>query len=750
MTQPPIQRRLAAILAADVVGYSRLMGEDEVGTLAAIKAHRAELIDPKIAEHGGRIVKEMGDGLLVEFPSVVESVQCAVEVQRGMAERNAEVADDRRIDLRIGINLGDVIVEGDDIFGDGVNVAARLEGLAEPGGICIRRTVRNQVRDKLPLVFEDMGEVEVKNIARPIRAFRVVLDVVVPRERATRPTKRPSKTWRWPAAAAGAVVLATLVTAVVWLRPWMPEQKPASVEGMALPLPDKPSIAVLPFLNMSDDPNQEYFADGMTEDLITDLSKRSGLFVIARNSVFAYKGKAVDVVKVGRELGVRFVLEGSVRRVGDRVRITAQLIDASNGNHLWAERYDGRLDDIFALQDSVLKKIIDELAVKLSPADEDLQAQQETESALAHDAFLQGWAHYLRATPEDYVIAVPFFEEAIRRDPDYGRAYAALASIYGDAREKGWQTHLGLTPDDTLEKALEYLDKTKEHPTPLGHQVASVFLSFAGQHDDAIAEAETAVALNPNNPAGYFAMAKALTYAGRPGEAIEMIRKAMRLNPHYPPDYLFHLGMSWFVMGRFDEAVKPLEQARKRVPDHRGTLTFLVATYGFQGRAEEAESAVEQLKQLAINAFMDWRLSTTVLEANIWPFKDPANLERLREGLRLGGMPEFQDEWGLRREDKLTGAEIRELAFGRTLQGRHPVSGLEFTITRTADGRFTAEGLWSDTGVSRVVGDRLCNEWTKYGPSCAVIYRNPGGTREARNEYLLVQRSGAFPFLSTD
>ena len=741
------ERRLAAILCADVVGYSRLMGEDEAGTLAALKTHRKEIVDPRIAAHGGRLVKLMGDGMLVEFASVVEATECAIEIQRAMAQRNAAVSKDRRLEFRIGVNLGDIIVDGDDIYGDGVNVAARLEALAEPGGICISRAARDQVRDKLDVVLDDMGEIEVKNIARPVRTFRVVLDAEAPGER-DGPARKPPTRWRWPAAAA--VALAALVVAVLWLRPWMPEPGPASVEGTPLPLPDRPSIAVLPFLNLSDDPNQEYFADGMTEDLITDLSKRSGLFVIARNSVFAYKGRNVDVMQVGRELGVRYVLEGSVRRVGNRVRINAQLIDARNNSHLWADRYDGDLDDIFALQDEVSKRIIDELAVQLSPGEEALPTRKETKNAQAHDAFLRGWAHYLRATPEHYVLAVPFFEEAVRLDPDYGRAYAALASIYGNAREKGWQTRLGLTPDDTLEKALEYLERAKAHPTPLGHQVASGFLSYAGRHDEAIAEAESAIALNANNPAGYFAKAKALTYAGRPAEAAEAIGKAMRLNPHYPPDYLFHLGMSRFGMERFDKAAEPLEEARKRVPDHRGTLTFLVATYGYLGRAEEAATALEKLKQIAVNAVVDWRSSATVLQANIWPFAEPADLERLRRGLRLGGMPEFRDEWGLRRDDKLTGDEIRKLAFGHTLQGRHPVSSLKFTITRTADGQFTSEGLWLDTGVSRIVGYRLCNEWTKYGPSCAVIYRNPGGTPEKHNDYLLVQRSGAFPFSVTE
>ncbi|TDI94138.1 MAG: tetratricopeptide repeat protein, partial [Chloroflexi bacterium] len=322
--------------------------------------------------------------------------------------------------------------------------------------------------------------------------------------------------------------------------------------------------------------------------------------------------------------------------------------------------------------------------------------------------------------------------------------------VYQNARVKGWQNDLGLTPDDTLEKVLRYIEKIKQHPTPLGHQVVSSFLTLAGKHEQAIAEARSAIALNSNNPAGYFATAQALTYARRPSEAGEMIAKAMRLDPHYPPDYLFQLGMVQFSLERFEQAAESLEAARERVPAHRGTLTFLVATYGLLGRTEEARTTLDQLKRLASNAFMDWRLSITVLEANALPFKDTADLERLQTGLRKGGMPEFKDEWGLAREHKLSGAEIRKLAFGHTLKGRHPVSGLEFTVKRTADGQFTSTGLWSDTGVSRIVDDRLCNEWSKYRPSCAVVYRNPDGTRDEHNQYLLVQRSGAFPFSAVD
>jgi TolB-like protein/class 3 adenylate cyclase len=348
-----MERRLVAILAADVVGYSGLMERDEAGTLAALKSLREDLFDPKIAAHHGRIVKLMGDGTLVDFSSVVDAVVCAVDIQRAMAARNAEAPAEERIDLRIGVNLGDVIIEGDDIYGDGVNIAARLESLAEPGGVCVSRTVFNHVRHKADIGFENLGEHQVKNISEPVVVYRALVDAEGGEEPRAAPKRQVG--WRKSVFAGAAAALVVIAGLLIWQRPWAPGVEPASLARMAHPLPDKPSIAVLPFTNMSDDPNQEYFTDGMTEDLITDLAKISGLFVIARNSVFTYKGKAVEVRQVAEDLGVRYVLEGSVRRAGEQVRINTQLIDATTGGHLWADRYDGSLGDIFALQDKVTR-----------------------------------------------------------------------------------------------------------------------------------------------------------------------------------------------------------------------------------------------------------------------------------------------------------------------------------------------------------------------------------------------------------
>jgi TolB-like protein/Flp pilus assembly protein TadD len=406
---------------------------------------------------------------------------------------------------------------------------------------------------------------------------------------------------------------------------------------MAHPLPDKPSIAVLPFTNMSDDPGQEYFADGMTEDLITDLSKVSGLFVIARNSVFTYKGKAIEVRQVAEDLGVRYVLEGSVRRAGEQVRINAQLIDATTGGHLWAERYDGSLADIFGLQDKVARKIVAVLAVQLMAGEEQRVASKETVNPEAYDAFLQGWQHYLRQNPENFRKAISYFEKAVELDPQYARAYAALAATYMHVWKRFWHAKVGLRDlHDPRFLAEEFLEKAHLNPTPLAHQVAAGMLSQQGQHEEAIAEAERAISLDPNDADGYIALAGALSLAGRPDEAHQLVQQAMRLNPHYPPSYLYELGLTEFSMERFEKAVEALERASALNPDDRWSLRLLLATYGLLGRKEEAAGLLETLGK-------SWRGfdPLTVRSVAFWyPFKEPADAERLAEGLRQAGVPD--------------------------------------------------------------------------------------------------------------
>jgi len=428
------ERRLAAILAADMVGYSRLMEADEIGTIARQKAHRKELIDPKLGEHNGRIVKTMGDGLLVEFASVIDAVQSAVTIQRAMEEREADVPEDRRIRYRVGINIGDIVIDGDDILGSGVNVAARLEGLAEPGGICIPRKVFHEVRNKLDVGYEFIGEQKVKNIETPVPVYRVLLapsavgSVIGER-------RRSRHRWRLGAVAAGGLALAVVVVAAVWWRPWAPNVEPARLERMAFPLPEKPSIAVLPFENMSGDPEQDYFAEGLTRDLITDLSKVSGLFVIARNSTANYTDSSVNIGQVAEELGVRYILEGSVRHEGDEVRINTQLIDALTGSHQWAERYDGNLGDIFSLQDEIAIKVVSALAVKLKPGESNRLDEKYDLRPETYDLFLNAETLLSTyATDIGHLLkSRELFERVIEQADNFPGGYAGLSQTYSIA-----------------------------------------------------------------------------------------------------------------------------------------------------------------------------------------------------------------------------------------------------------------------------------------------------------------------------
>ncbi len=630
-----MERRLAVILAADVVGYSRLMEADEEATVSTLGTYR-EIIERLVASHHGRVFGGAGDSVIAEFASPVEAVRCAVDIQRELETHNVDLPEDRRMRLRIGVNLGDVIVEGDNLLGDGVNIAARLETLAEPGGISLARSVFDQVKKQLDLGYEYLGEHAVKNIAEPIQVYRVLTEPEAA-GKIIGETKRATQSWKRMALAAAVVVLIAVAGVSLWLRPWQETVEPASVERMAHPLPDKPSIAVLPFTNMSDDPTQEYFADGMTEDLITDLSKVSGLFVIARNSVFTYKGKAVKVRQVAEELGVRYVLEGSVRRAGDTVRINAQLIDATTGGHLWAERYDGSLADIFGLQDKVARKIVAVLAVQLTAGEQERVVRKETEVPEAYDALLQGWQHYLRQNPENFRKAISYFEKAVELDPEYARAYAALAATYWQSWKRFWSERVGLQRwHDARVEAEKFLNKAKQNPTPLAHQVAADMLSQAQRHEEAIAEAERAVALDPNDADSYMALAGALSLAGRPDEARQLVERAMRLNPHYPPSYLYQLGVAQFGTERFEKAAASLERATALNPDDRWSFRLLLATYGFLDRREEAAGVLEMVDK---NWFgLD---PLTVRTAAFWhPFKEPADAERLAEGLRRAGVPD--------------------------------------------------------------------------------------------------------------
>ena len=473
-----------------------------------------------------------------------------------------------------------------------------------------------------------------------MRAYRVLSYPGAAAHRVIRAKKAMGRKIRKVALALTAVLVIAVGTVVIWdlyLRPSTPPIEAASAERMAFPLPDKPSIAVLPFVNMSEDPNQEYFSDGITEDLITDLSKISGLFVIARNSVFTYKSKPVLIHQVAEELGVRYVLEGSVRRAGDQVRINAQLIDATTGGHLWAERYDGKMENVFALQDRITQKIVSALEVKLTAGEEKQVARKETNSTEAYEAFLQGWAHYWQDTREDIVQAIPYLEQAVKLDPNYSRAYAALAASYWRCASLNWSSSLGLTSLETFEKARQYLQEAMKEPTPLAHLVTSSMRSSAGRYQESIVEATRAIVLDANDPAGYVAMAKALIYAGSPAEGADAIQKAMRLNPHYPPMYLRALGFAQFGMEQFEEAAASYEEAIKRDPNEDWQYFEIAGTYGQLGREEEARSALKTFNELRAKAGMSDPV--TLQSIVVWGFKEQKDIERWREGLRRAGVP---------------------------------------------------------------------------------------------------------------
>ena len=536
-----MERKLAAIFSTDVKGYSRLMGEDEVETIRTITTYR-EVIATLIQQHRGRVVDSPGDNLLAEFASVIEAVQCAVAMQREIKTRNAELLPHRRMEFRIGINLGDVITEGERIYGDGVNIAARLEGLAEAGGICLSGTVYDQVKTRLALGYEDLGAQAVKNIAEPVRVYRVQMEPGAAASAVRPPQRRAARLWQRGALAVVGLLRILGVGVTVWqrvFRPPPPSRVVFTEPAPALALPDKPSIAVLPFVNMSRDPEQEYFSDGMTEDLITDLSKLAGLFVIARNSVFTYKGKAVKPEQVSRELGVRYVLQGSVRKAGDRVRITAQLVDATTGYHRWAERYDRELQDIFAVQEEISRKIVAALAVQLTAGEQARLGRQYTDNLEAYDYLLRGSESLGRYTQETNGQARQMFEKAIALDPTFALAYALLGLTYFGE----WSLQWSQDPQ-TLERAFALAQQAValDDSLPVAHRALGVVYQWRKQPAQAIAALERAIVLDPNDADGYASLAHVLNFTGKPEEALRLAQKAMRLNPHYPDSYLSNLG----------------------------------------------------------------------------------------------------------------------------------------------------------------------------------------------------------------
>lgn len=630
MAERDVTRRLTTIVAADVAGYTRLMGADEEGTLAALLAHRKELIDPKIAEHGGRIANTAGDSLLLEFPSVVDALRCAIEVQEGMQERNAEVPQDRRIEFRVGINVGDVMAEGEDLLGDGVNVAARIESLTEPGGICLSRTARDQVRNRPDVVLGDMGEVEVKNVDQPVRIFKVLFGG----ERAPTHPHRPSKPLP-PLVIGAAIALLILVvaaTGVLLWRPWEPDFEPARLAEMAFPLPTKPSIVVLPFNNLTGDREQDYLADGLSENIISTLATMPELFVIARNSSFTYKGKAVQVKTVAEDLGVRFVLEGSVQVSGDTVRVTAQLVDAVRGFHIWTKSYDRQLTNLFALQDEISGQIATALEVKLTEGEQARLRRKSTSKPEAYQLYLQGKANFRLFTPRDMKRAESFFEQALAVDPRFVAAIVELAHVhyvYGRVRWSEDPDASFAKAEALVQQALEIDADYPEAFTSLGR----IERSWRQDFDKALTYHRKAIALAPNCAECLRELANELQYIGDGAQAIPIFKQAMRLEPNYSHLYLAGLGRSYNLTGEHSKAIQTFEEMIKRWPNNHSGYLHMGVTYGMMGQLDEARRYVKEALRLRANL----RAS---LYAKYTPYKDRARAKLEADLLRDAGMPD--------------------------------------------------------------------------------------------------------------
>ncbi len=748
-----MERKLAAILAADVVGYSMLMAENEEATLTLLREHRVKLFDPKVAEHNGRIIKLMGDGTLVEFGSVVDAVNCAVAVQSALRQ------SDSPIRLRIGINIGDIIVEGDDIYGDGVNIAARLEGLAEADGICVSRDVYNQVHAKVEAGFDDLGEQTVKNIPEPIQVYRILLDGPAARQ-ATVAVRKTKRSVAWSAISGGIAVLFMVAGVLFWQRPWQQHEEPASVINMAFPLPDKPSIAVLPFNNMSGDPSQDYFADGMTEDLITDLSKISGLFVIARNSSFSYKGKQVKIRKVAEELGVRFVLEGSVRRAGKQVRINAQLIDATTGGHLWAERYDGSGTDVFGLQDKVTKNIVDALSVALTPREAETASKVGTTSVAAYDAYLRGLSYYNRRTPKDNATAKTHFEKAIELDANYAEAYSALANVYvqGLFGMFEFSRRLGFGWFDGTPRPWTYLQQARKRPDQTYFIVRSRLALKRHLTDQAIVEARRALDLSSNDAEAMETLAQALIYSGQERVGMEYAQRAMRQNPAQPGHSLYLMGLAEFSLGNTEEAIKYLTRAIQHAPTESSFSGLLAAAYGELGQVENAKAAFEDWNTSKDNWFLDD-------VAQHYPFSTAKVLERFAGGLRVAGLSVRTAGYlPLHSANRLSGPEIRSLVFGSTVGGSLENYGAgNPTWRQRRDSIGTVEQLRGtvqagvragDIGEGRIDNDALCETWPKLARDielCVAFFRITDHVGRIHwGDYVMVTDRGALPFSVID
>jgi adenylate cyclase len=621
------KRKLAAILSADVKGYSRLMSEDEAHTIGTLTEYR-EIMSSFIQKKHGRVVDSPGDNLLAEFASVINAVQCALEIQEELKARNADLSETRRMEFRIGVNLGDVVEEDERIYGDGVNIAARLENLAEAGGICISGSVYKQVKNKLALGYEYLGERSVKNIAEPINVYRVLMEPdaagkVISEKRAW------LKGGQWVAVAAGALIVVAAAVAVwnYYFRSTAPIEKVASIAKSAIPLADRASIAVLPFKNLSGDQEQEYFSDGITNDIITDLSKFRELLVIASNTVFTYKGKPVKVQQISEELGVRYVLEGSVQKLSNKVRINAQLIDATTDHHIWAERYDRDLNDLFAVQNEIVQTIVTTLAIKVDAAERARAMHKDTDNLEAYDFVLRGEEFLFRRTRTANIKAKEMFKKATELDSSYALACTGMGWSYYIAVVSGWTEF----PLQAMEKALAFGQKALSigEPDAMAHALlGSVYLRME-KYDLAISELQHAIELNPNHAISHLRLGTIMLFAGQTDEAIQLLQTGLRYHPYTDPNDYGRLALAYYLKGKYEDAIMTIEPGLGRNPNNAWLHITLAAAYAQAGRSEDAKHSAEMIKKLS--PFFEVDSSFTL-------FRNPADRDKIIEGLRKAGL----------------------------------------------------------------------------------------------------------------
>ena len=635
MAKDRLSDKLAVILHADVAGSTQLVQQDEHLAHERIQDSFRRFGDT-IEKYRGTILELRGDALLAEFERASDAVSATLAFQSDQAYYLSRLKDDLKPSIRVGIAMGEVVMGDSTVTGAGVVLAQRIEQLADPGSLCITAALHEALPNRMPFDLENIGEQTLKGFDDPVRVYRVELspgESIPPPQRESQ-SKSTQKSRQLKATIA-VVVVAIAIGIAYLFKSTTPIEEAASIERMAFPLPDKPSIAVLPFTNISDDPKQEYFVDGMTEDLITDLSKLSGMFVIARNSVFTYKNKPVKISQVANELGVRYILEGSVRRAGEQIRINAQLIDSTTGGHLWAERYDGKFDDVFALQDKITRKIVTALSVNLTPEEEKQRTQKYTDNVQAYDEFLQGRNLGSLDSPEEFNITVKHFEKAIELDPTYGHAHAALAHLYERLRSAQREKTVGISRATARSRAFVHIKEAMKNPTPLGHRVHAKLLTRQNKWDEAIVEASLAISLNLNDPDGYLAMTDLLIRMGRPAEAQVYLNEVIRLNPR--ETYPWSQFSIKFHLEQYDKAVELLQTHLEEYPDQEWGYMLLAASYGHLGREAEGEAAIQKFEELRRKLGHSRPYGTRELDS--WRFKDSAARERIQAGLQKAGMP---------------------------------------------------------------------------------------------------------------